>query len=306
MKLPTFLLIGLLAVLIPAKAEEAPSRVAPFADLEKQHPGSRIGVMAIDVSTKRRVDYRSDERFLMCSTFKVLAAAAVLKRVDDGKEKLDRFVTYGEAQLLSHAPVTRAHVKDGGLTLETLCAAAIEQSDNTAANLLLEAIGGPEKITELARSLGDKFTRLDHTEPELNLARPGKDDDTTTPAAMCGGLQRLLTSDFLTVASRTKLEGWMQQNQTGFKMIRAGIPADWKAGDKTGRSGDGATNDIAVLRPPSGGPIFIAIYTVAPGESSEGREKLVAEAAKIAIALLATELNRRPFRASGGASGAFT
>lgn len=253
-----------------------------FARLEARS-NSRIGVAAVDLSTNRRVDYRSDERFIMCSTFKVLAAAAVLKRVDENKEKLDRFVTYGEAQLLSYAPVTRAHVKEGGMTLDLLCAAAVEQSDNTAANLLLEAIGGPEKVTELARSLGDKFTRLDHTEPELNVARAGKDDDTTTPAAMCADLQRLFTSDFLTVASRTRLEGWMQQNQTGLKMIRAALPSDWQVGDKTGRSGDGATNDIAVVRPPSGGPVFIAIYTVAPGESPEGREKLVAEVAKIAI-----------------------
>src|SRR5436190_190217 len=256
-----------------------------FARLEARTNG-RIGISAIDVSTNRRIDYRSDERFLMCSTFKVLAAAAVLKRVDQGREKLDRFVPYGEAQLLTYAPVTRAHVKEGGMTLEALCAAAIEQSDNTAANLLLEAIGGPDKVTEFARSLGDKFSRLDHNEPELNSTRLGKEDDTTTPAAMCADLQRLLTSDALSVASRTKLEGWMQQNQTGLKMIRASIPPDWKGGDKTGRSGDGATNDIAVLRPPAGEPIFIAIYTVDPAESQEARNQLVADVAKAAIDLL--------------------
>jgi len=287
MRFSALLLAVLLAPLIAAEGEESHGAVAAFTDLEKQHAGSRIGVAAVDLSTNRRVDYRADERFLMCSTFKVLAAAAVLKRVDENKEKLDRFVTYGEAQLLSYAPVTRAHVKEGGLTLDALCAAAVEQSDNTAANLLLEAIGGPEKVTELARSLGDKFTRLDHTEPELNMARPGEDDDTTTPAAMCADLQRLLTSDFLTAASRTKLEGWMRQNQTGSMLIRAALLSDWQVGDKTGRSGDGATNDIAIIRPPKGGPIFLAIYTVDPSEAQEARNKLVAEAAKIAIALLA-------------------
>ena len=287
MRFSALLLAVLLAPLIAAEGEESHGAVPAFTDLEKQHAGSRIGVAAVDLSTNRRVDYRADERFLMCSTFKVLAAAAVLKRVDENKEKLDRFVTYGEAQLLSYAPVTRAHVKEGGLTLDALCAAAVEQSDNTAANLLLEAIGGPEKVTELARSLGDKFTRLDHTEPELNMARPGEDDDTTTPAAMCADLQRLLTSDFLTAASRTKLEGWMRQNQTGSMLIRAALLSDWQVGDKTGRSGDGATNDIAIIRPPNGGPIFLAIYTVDPSETQETRNKLVAEAAKIAIALLA-------------------
>lgn len=286
MKFLTLLLTALFVPLVAARTEESRGDISAFADLEKQHAGSRIGVAAIDLSTNRRVEYRADERFIMCSTFKVLAVAAVLKRVDQGREKLDRFVPYREAQLLSYAPVTRAHVKEGGMTLEALCAAAIEMSDNTAANLVLEAIGGPEKWTQFARSLGDKFTRLDHTEPELNIARPGTDDDTTTPAAMCDDLQRLLTSDSLSVASRTKLEGWMQQGQTGSKMIRAALPSNWKIGDKTGRSGDGATNDIAVVRPPSGGPIFLAVYTVDPAESQDARDQLVADVAKAAIQLV--------------------
>jgi beta-lactamase class A len=281
-RVATILLAPTFASLTLAGDDLQKDAKADFARLEARS-NSRIGVAAVDLSTNRRVEYRADERFIMCSTFKVLATAAVLKRVDENKEKLDRFVTYREAQLLSYAPVTRAHVTEGGMTMDTLCAAAVEQSDNTAANLLLEAIGGPEKVTELARSLGDKFTRLDHTEPELNIARPGKDDDTTTPAAMCADLQRLFTSDVLLAASRTKLESWMQQGQTGLKMIRAGIAADWKVGDKTGRSGDGATNDIAVLRPPGGGPIFLAIYTVDPTEPQDARDQLVAEVAKTAI-----------------------
>jgi beta-lactamase class A len=276
----------LVALQLKLSAEEKNAQNDAFVRLEARAANIRIGVAAIDVSTNRRVDYRADERFVMCSTFKVLAVAAVLKRVDEKKETLDRVMKYGEAQLLSYAPVTRARVKEGGMTLEALCAATMEQSDNTAANLLLEAIGGPEKVTELARNLGDKFTRLDHTEPELNIARPGKEDDTTTPAAMCGTLQRLLTSEFLSVASREKLEGWMQRNQTGATLIRAAVPSNWQVGDKTGRSGDGATNDIAVLRPPQGGPIFIAIYTVDPAESQEARNQLVAEVAKAAIAAL--------------------
>ena len=286
MRFPVLLAVVLVASRVELSAGDKNSQNEVFARLEARAANVRIGVSAIDLSTNRRVDYRSDERFIMCSTFKVLAAAAVLKRVDENKEKLDRVVKYGEAQLLTYAPVTRAHVKEGGMTLEALCAASVEQSDNTAANLLLEAIGGPNQVTELARSLGDKFTRLDHTEPELNLTRPGQDDDTTTPAAMSATLQRLFTSDFLTEASRKKLETWMRQNQTGSTMIRAAVPADWQVGDKTGRSGDGATNDIAIIRPPQGGPIFIAIYTVDPAESQEARNQLVAEVAKTAIAAL--------------------
>ena len=287
MKYLTALVIGLLVTPVSiAKAEtDTDTDTEEFANLEKRMNG-RIGVEAVDVARNKRVAYRAQERFLMCSTFKVLAVAAVLKRVDEKKEKLDRFVPYGEAQLLAYAPVTRAHVKEGGMTLEALCAAAISPSDNTAANLLLETIGGPKGLTEFARSLGDEFTRLDRMEPELNNAVPGEDRDTTTPAAMCKNLQRLLTSDVLSQESRARLEGWMIGNETGSKMIRASVPTDWRVGDKTGRSGNGASNDIAILRPPTGGPVFLAIYVNAPGESSEGRDSLVADAAKVALTLL--------------------
>ena len=225
----------------------------------------------------------------MCSTFKLLAVAAVLKRVDENKEKLDRFVRYGEAQLLAYAPVTRAHVNEGGMTLEALCAAAIQQSDNTAGNLLLEAIGGPKDLTDFARALGDKSTRLDRTEPDLNTMISGDERDTTTPAAMCSDLQRLFASDFLTTASKKRFEKWMEESQTGLRMIRASVPADWQVGDKTGRSGDGAANDIAVMRPPAGGPVFLAIYTVDPEEKPEARDSFVAEVAKVAIDSLKKE-----------------
>jgi beta-lactamase class A len=280
MKYLTALVIGLLvASLHGAKAETGPEE---FASLEKR-TGGRIGIAAVDVARNKRVEYHAQARFLMCSTFKVLAVSAVLKRVDEKKETLDRFVPYGEAQLLAYAPVTREHVKEGGMTLEALCGAAIEQSDNTAANLLLEVIGGPKGVTETARALGDNFTRLDRKEPELNEAIEGDERDTTTAAAMCRDLERLFTSDFLSAPSRARLESWMQANKTGAGLIRASVPADWKIGDKTGRSGKGATNDIAILRPPSGGPVFLTIYTIDPGDSEEGRQKLVADAAKAAL-----------------------
>jgi beta-lactamase class A len=284
MKYLTALVIGILVT--PLSIAKAETGTDEFANLEKR-TGGRIGVAAIDVARNKRVEYHAQERFLMCSTFKVLAVSAVLKRVDEKKEQLDRFVRYGEKQLLEYAPVTRAHVKEGGMTLEALCAAAITQSDNTAANLLLERIGGPKGVTDFARSLGDEFTRLDRMEPELNNAAPGDDRDTTTPASMAKDLQRLFTSDVLSQESRTRLEGWMVANETGSKMIRASVPAGWRVGDKTGRSGKGALNDIAIIRPPKGGPFFLAIYVDAPQESSDGRDTLVAEVAKIAIDLLA-------------------
>src|SRR5262245_28276903 len=146
--------------------------------------GGRTGVAALDTGSGKRLDYRAEERFPMCSTFKLLAAAAVLKRVDEKQEQLDRFVSYDPKDILEYAPVTKAHLKEGGMTLGALCAAAIEESDNTAGNLLLDAIGGPPGVTNFARSLGDQVTRLDRKEPDLNSAIPGDDRDTTTPGSM--------------------------------------------------------------------------------------------------------------------------
>src|SRR6059058_2391154 len=144
--------------------------------------GGRIAVAALDTGNSKRLDYRLQERFPMCSTFKFLAAAAVLKRVDEKQEKLERFVPYDAKDILEYAPVTKEHLKDGGMALGALCAAAIEQSDNTAGNLLLNAIGGPAGLTNFVRTLGDRVTRLDRIEPELNSAIPGDERDTTTPA----------------------------------------------------------------------------------------------------------------------------
>jgi beta-lactamase class A len=243
--------------------------------------GGRIGVTALDTNGNKRVDYRQEERFPMCSTFKFLAAAAVLKRVDEKKEKLDRFVSYGAKDILEYAPVTKQHLKDGGMTLGALCEAAIEQSDNTAANLLLDAIGGPAALTNFARNLGDQITRLDRKEPDLNSAIPGDERDTTTPAAMCLDMQRLLLGDALSEPSRRQLENWLRRNETGGSMIRAGVSKDWIIGDKTGRGSNGATNDIAIMRPPGGAPILLAIYSVGSTATANDREIAIADVAKI-------------------------
>ncbi len=217
----------------------------------------------------------------MCSTFKFLAAAAVLKRVDDKQEKLERFVSYDAKDILEYAPVTKEHLKDGGMTLGALCAAAIEQSDNTAGNLLLNAIGGPTGLTNFVRALGDRVTRLDRIEPELNSAIPGDERDTTTPAAICSDMQRLLLDDALSEASRHQLEDWLRRNETGGPMIRAGVPQTWSVGDKTGRGANGATNDIAIMRPPNRPPILLAIYSVGSTATANDRAAAIAEVAKM-------------------------
>jgi beta-lactamase class A len=251
-------------------------------ELEKQS-GVRIGIVAMRSAGDRRVSNRADERFLPCSTFKLFAAAAVLKRVDEQAEQLERFVPYTEAQLLDYAPVTREHVHAGGMKVRDLCAAAVEQSDNTAGNLLLETIGGPAGLTKFWRSLGDNVTRLDRMEPELNTATSGDERNTTTPAAICADLQRLLTTNYLSATSRDLLEDWMTKCQTSAGMIRASVPDGWRIGDKTGRSGEGAANDIAILRPPHGEPMFLCIYTAGAKQPSETRNALIAETAKIAL-----------------------
>ena len=273
----SFLLLTFLAASAVAGENDAATRIAAI----EARIGGRIGVAALDTGNTKHVEHRADERFPMCSTFKFLAAAAVMKRVDEKKEKLERFVPYGAKEILEYAPVTKEHLKDGGMTLGALCAAAIEQSDNTAGNLLLDAIGGPSGLTNFVRSLGDRLTRLDRIEPELNSAIPGDERDTTTPAAICSDIQRLLLGDALSEASRRQLEDWLQRNETGGPMIRAGVPKNWILGDKTGRGSNGATNDIAIMRPPDRAPILLAIYSVGSTATPTDRAAAVAEVAEI-------------------------
>jgi len=272
-------LLLLLAASTPAATNDFANRILST----EQRTGARIGVAAVDTASGKRLAYRSEERFPMCSTFKFLAAAAVLKRVDGGQQELDRFVSYDAKDILEYAPITKAHLKDGGMTLGALCAAAIEQSDNTAGNLLLDTIGGPTGLTNFARSIGDETTRLDRKEPELNSASPGDERDTTTPAAMCADMQRLLLGKLLSESSRQQLEDWLRQNETGSQMIRAGVPKTWTVGDKTGRCGNGATNDVAIIRPPASAPIMVAIYSMGSASSAQDRTAIVAEAARAVV-----------------------
>ncbi|MEO6567749.1 MAG: class A beta-lactamase, partial [Opitutaceae bacterium] len=243
--------------------------------------GWRLGVAALDTGSGRRIEHRASERFPMCSTFKFLAAAAVLHRVDEKKEQLSRFIPYTEADLLEYAPVTKKHVGAGGLPLDALCAAAIELSDNTAGNLLLQTIGGPEGFTRYARSLGDEKTRLNRIEPDLNSAQPGDERDTTSPGAMVENLRSLLVGDALSKSSRQLLEEWLIANTTGGETIRAGVPNDWKVGDKTGRGSNGATNDVALLRPPGRPPIILAVYAVGSSAPRQELQNAIAEVARI-------------------------
>ncbi|MGH1570539.1 class A beta-lactamase [Methylobacterium sp. P31] len=265
-----------------AEAEPEPDLVA----IERRL-GGRIGVAA-GASGRILLDYRSDERFPLCSTFKVLAAAAILARADTGAEALDRVVTYGPGDLLSYAPVARkalqAGSKTGRLSVADLCAAALEWSDNTAANLLLARLGGPDGLTAWLRGIGDPVTRLDRTEPTLNSAIPEYPRDTTTPNAMGATLGRILLGSVLSAPSRGRLEGWMVACRTGAKRLRAGLPKDWTIGDKTGSGDNGSVNDVAILRRPGRAPVIAAVYVTGSAAPAEAYEATYAEIGRLVAA----------------------
>jgi len=271
----------LLLLFLPAAAMTAEHDTAKRIAAIETRIGGTIGVAALETASNKRLNYRSGKRFPMCSTFKLLAAAAVLKRVDEGKEKLDRFLPYSAKDILEYAPVTKEHVKEGGMTLGDLCAAAIKQSDNTAGNLLLQAIGGPSGLTSFARTLGDQVTRLDRIEPELNIVVPGDERDTTTPAAISSDMHQLLLGDALSSKSRRQLDDWLAGNETGGALIRAGVPKTWSVGDKTGRCTNGAINDVAILRPPGRAPIVLAIYSEGSTAAADARAEAIAEVARV-------------------------
>jgi beta-lactamase class A len=237
------------AVATPEAGAARADAVRRLADLEKPL-GGRIGVAALDTAHGASLLHRADERFALCSTFKWLLAAAVLAEIDRGSIGLDQPLTYGPADLLEVAPVTAAHVREGSLPVGALCAAAVTLSDNTAANLLMKRLGGPQAVTRFLRTTGDETTRLDRWEPGLNSNLPGDARDTTTPAAMLGSMRTILVGNALSPKSREHLLGWLKACETGHQRLRAGLPPGWMAGDKTGTGDRGAVNDIAIIWPP--------------------------------------------------------
>lgn len=249
--------------------------------LEARHGGS-LGVAALDLADRRLVSHRAGERFAMCSTFKLLLAAAVAARVDRGEESWEKSVSYGKSDLLEWSPITgkAEHVSAGKMSVADLCAAAMQWSDNTATNLLLKDIGGPAEVTRFLRATGDKVTRLDRSEPELNTNLPDDPRDTTTPAAMVATMEKILLGDALSPASRKRITGWMLENRTGDKRIRAAMDPAWKTGDKTGTGRNGAANDIAIVSPPGRKPLLIAIYYTGAEATPGQRDQVIADAAK--------------------------
>ncbi|MFO1028587.1 MAG: class A beta-lactamase [Acetobacteraceae bacterium] len=258
--------------------------VAELAALEQTHGGS-LGVAMLDTATGATASHRGDTLFPLCSTFKLLAAACVLSRVDTGAESLARRVVYGPDKLVPYAPVTGEHVGAPGLTVGELCDAAVTLSDNPAGNLLLESLGGPAGLTAWLRRLGDSRTRLDRWEPALNEAAPGDPRDTTTPSAMLSLLNRLVLGDVLSVPSRAQLAAWLVACRTGGKRLRAGAPAGWKVGDKTGGGERNATNDVAVFWPPGRAPVLVTAYYVGSPAAEPERSAVVASVGRLAAGM---------------------
>jgi len=286
------LLLGLGAMslaatpLWPAAAAAGRGNGLDLADLEARH-GGRIGIAA------RRgggsVHWRGGERFAYCSTFKAFLAAAVLQRVDRGEERLDRPVAVTAADMIPHAPVTEPAIGKT-LTIEALCKATVELSDNPAANILIREIGGLAAWAAWFPSIGDRVTRVDRLEPALNAAAPGDPRDTATPAQTVANLETLLLGDVLSPASRDRLTGWMIDTPTGPGRIRAGVPNGWRVAHKTG-TGRLPVNDIGVLFPPAknpgSGPIVVALYFAEMRKAPlAAREAVLAEATRRAVAAL--------------------
>lgn len=247
--------------------------------------GGRLGVEVLDTGTGARAGHRNDERFPMCSTFKMLAAAATLARVDAGKETLDRRVQVTTADLLSYAPAAKEHVGKG-MTIAELCDAAVTLSDNTAANLLLASLGGPAALTDFTRTLGDSVTRLDRIEPELNEAVAGDPRDTTSPTAMLADLNATVLGTALSAGSRERLTAWLVGCRTGDKRLRAGLPQGWRVGDKTGTGNNGTANDIAVIWPPQRAPLVLTVYLTGTPASAAERDATHAAVARAVAAAL--------------------
>jgi len=277
---------GALAPAFGARIARAADRLSDdFARIERES-GGRLGIAVADPQSKAHWAHRADERFPICSTFKLIAAAAVLARVDAGKEQLTRRIRFEPRDIVVNSPVTKDHAGGAGMTLDELCVAAMTMSDNTAGNLLLGAIGGPIGLTDFAASLGDSMTRLDRIEPALNEAVPGDLRDTTSPAAMVGNLQALIFGDALSFESRTRLAGWLIENKTGAARLRAGLPANWRVGDKTGSGERGTTNDVAIVWPGRRSPILVAVYLTGTAAAAAQRDATIAAVGRAIAAAL--------------------
>jgi beta-lactamase class A len=254
-----------------------------FERLEEEFD-ARLGVYAVDTGSGEEVEHRPDERFAYASTHKALTAALVLQQ--NTPEEMEEVVTFTEEDLVDYSPITEQHV-DTGMTLMEVADAAVRYSDNTAANLLFEELGGPDAFEDELEAIGDDVTDPERIETELNDWTPGDTSDTSTPRAMAGSLREFTLGDSLPEDRREVLNDLLVNNTTGDALIRAGVPEDWRVGDKTGAASHGTRNDIAVIWPPEGDPIVLAVMSSREAEDAEYDDALVARAAEIVAEELA-------------------
>ena len=263
------------------RALSAQPDIGPALSSIEARCGGRLGVGILDTATGAVSGHRGDERFPLCSTHKALSAAAVLHRVDRGEDRLDRRIHIEAADLISHSPATEAHAGKGGMTLGALCEAAVTLSDNTAANLMFAAVGGPAGVTAFLRAAGDGVTRLDRTEPTLNESRPGDPRDTTTPFAMAATLRALILGSVLRPTSRAQLAAWLVADRTGDTRLRAGVPPGWRVGEKTG-TGDGTANDVGILWPsPGRAPLVVTAFVTGSTAPPAAQDAAIAAVAHL-------------------------
>ncbi|MGW5479437.1 class A beta-lactamase [Streptomyces sp. NPDC004008] len=262
--------------------------IGQLRDLERTH-SARLGVFAQDLATGRTLRYRARELFPMCSTFKTIAVAAVLRDLDRDGTFLAKLIRYTNKDVTEsgYAPITGLPDNlAGGMTVDDLCAAAIDYSDNAAANLLLRELGGPRAVTRFCRSIGDTVTRLDRWEPDLNSAEPGRTTDTSSPLALGRTYSRLTLGNALEEVDRDRLTRWLLGNTTGGNRFRAGLPQNWTVADKTGTGDYGTTNDVGIAWPPGQGPVVLAVLSTKHDSAAPADESLVADTAALAAAAL--------------------
>lgn len=266
-------------MILPAHAQ--PDINDKFAQLESGIRG-RIGVAALDSANGHTIVHRADERFPLCSSFKLMLSAAILKESTRTPDLLNKRLHYNKSALIHHSPVTEKHLADGMLISE-LCEATIQYSDNAAANLLMRELGGPKAVTAFARSIGDDVFRVDRYETMMSASVPGDVRDTSSPNAMMQSMRKLTVGDALSPQHRDQLLSWLRGNTTGANRIRAGVPVDWQVADKTGTGDYGTAADVAIVYPINRAPIFIAIYMTQDKKDAEVREDLLAAATRIVV-----------------------
>ncbi|MBG6239715.1 beta-lactamase class A [Mycetocola sp. CAN_C7] len=284
---------GLLATTLiatgrPVAAEEKQHGKGPglrrldraLSDLESE-TGVTIGVAA-GQHGRGPYTYRGGDAFPMCSLFKTLVVARLLRDHAYDDEFWKRRVSFREDQIVENSIICDAD-EDRNMSVEELADAALRFSDNTAGNLLLELIGGPLQIGAYATSLGARSTRLDRWEPELNEAIPGDLRDTSTPSDIRKLYETVLLGEALSTLGQARLRAWMLRNATAGKRLGAALPPGSELADKTAAGGFGVVSDAGVVWQEGHTPLTIAVMTRTDDADAPNDNSVVARAGKLII-----------------------